>query len=63
MNKLKIIRQNLNLSKTEIAKVLGISVQRYSQYEKNSRKFPVDLAFSLCDKYDLKLEDIFLKNN
>ncbi len=63
MNNLKNIRLSLGLSQSEMAKILKISVQRYGLYENNNRKFPVSLAFKLCDSFNLKLEDIFLKDN
>ena len=60
MNNLKEIRNKLGISQSEVAEILDISVQRYSLYENNNRKFPVSLAFKLCDKFNLTLEDIFL---
>ena len=56
---LKIIRKNFNKSQTEIADILGITLQRYNNYEKGRRKLPVDIGQKLANYFDLPLDAIF----
>lgn len=59
MNNIKSIREQLNISQLEFAKNLGISAPRLSQYENNKRKLPIEIAYKISEKYNIKLEDIY----
>lgn len=60
-NNLEQIRKEYNKTQTEMADMMGISLQRYSNYEKKRRKLPVELAKIVSDKFDLPLEAIFFE--
>ena len=60
MNKVKLIREKLNISQLEFAESLEISAPRLSQYENNKRKLPIEIAYKISKKYNIKLEDIYI---
>jgi len=60
LNILKSIREKNKLNQTQMANILGISVQRYNSYERKRRKIPVDIAILISKLFNIKLEDIFL---
>lgn len=60
MNRLREIRISKGLSQYELAKKLGISQQRLSNYEKGKRKLPVELAIKICRILNVTLEDIYI---
>ncbi|MCC0648379.1 helix-turn-helix domain-containing protein [Clostridioides sp. ZZV15-6598] len=63
MNKLKTIRENQGLTQTQMAKILGISRQRYFMYEHNKRNFPIKYAFKISKMFNIELGEIFLDIN
>lgn len=44
MNKSEKIREQKNPTKTKMAELLGISVQRYNSYKRKIRKLPLKIA-------------------
>lgn len=52
-------REALNLTPTELAENLGISIQRLNNYESGRRPFDIDLAIALCDQWDVTLEWLY----
>lgn len=59
MNRLREIRISKGISQYALAKELGISQQRLSNYEKGKRKLPVEIAISICRILNVTLEDIY----
>ncbi len=61
--KLKELREENNLTQTEIAKILNIKQNTYSQYENEKRQLPIDVLIELSKFYKvttdyiLELED------
>ena len=45
-------------NQTEIAELLGISQQYYSQYEKGLRPLPIEHLITLCKFYDVSADYI-----
>ncbi len=60
VNILKETREQNNLTQTEMANKLDISVQRYNSYERKRRKIPVEIAMLISEIFKISLEDIFL---
>ncbi|MFW6030615.1 MAG: helix-turn-helix transcriptional regulator [Halanaerobiales bacterium] len=56
---LTLLREHKDMSQVELAEYLGISVQRYHQYEKGRRAMPVEIAKKAADYFNVTLEDIF----
>lgn len=57
--KLIILRERKKLSKTFVAKFLGISLNQYSAKERGRYEFTQDEMFLLRDLFDASLESIF----
>lgn len=63
MNSLITIREQHNMSQTELAKKLGISPQRYNLYEKGKRNLPIHIAVQISQIFKITLDEIFLPAN
>ena len=63
MNKLKMIRERKNISQKQLAEKIGITPQRYNQYERARRQLPIDIAIKISKELDVSLDSIFLENN
>lgn len=61
MNKLKEIRERKNISQTELAVNVGVSVRHIAFIESGDRKPSLDLAFKISKSLGVSLEDIFLR--
>lgn len=60
MNKLKEIREEKNISQTELAANVGVSVRHIAFIESGDRKPSIDLAFKIAKVLEVTLEQIFL---
>ena len=58
MNKLKILRKEKNISQKEIAQMLKISQNGYSQYETETRIIPITLLKKLANYFNVSLDYI-----
>ncbi|MGV8168156.1 MAG: helix-turn-helix transcriptional regulator [Alkaliphilus sp.] len=63
MKSLVYIRESNNISQSEMARVLGISPQRYHQYEKNKRSMPIEIAKKISDHFGITIEEIFFNDS
>lgn len=61
MNKLKILRLNLNLKQIEIAEKVGISQQAYSYIETDRMNPSLETARKISEFFKIPVEEIFLK--
>ncbi|WAM36617.1 helix-turn-helix domain-containing protein [Caldicellulosiruptor acetigenus] len=59
MNRLREIRLSRGISQYALAKELGISRQRLSNYENGKRRLPVELAIHICRILNVTLEEIY----
>ena len=57
--KLRQIREDNDLTQTDIAKLLNVSQITYSQYERGVRSLPIEHLKTLCLYYGIK-SDYFL---
>ena len=56
--RLKDIREDLDKSQDEIAKVIGTSQSYYAQYESGKRAIPFDRVVLLAEYYNVSLDYI-----
>ncbi|MBR2337593.1 MAG: helix-turn-helix transcriptional regulator [Clostridia bacterium] len=49
--KLKELREENNISQTDLAKILNIKQNTYSQYETGKRQLPIDTLIKLAKFY------------
>ena len=54
--RLKDLREDSDKSQAEIAKILNISQQHYSQYERGERELPMHLFIELANYYNASLD-------
>lgn len=52
-------REALGRTQANVAKALGISPQRLSNYETGSRPLDIELASKLCDNFGLTLDYLY----
>ena len=58
--KLILLRQEKNITQTELANEIGITPKQYRQKELGKSKFNGDEMFIISNKFKLPIEDIFL---
>ena len=56
--RLKDLRENNDLLQKDIAKILGISQQYYSEYEKGNRTIPISHLITLAKFYNTSIDYI-----
>jgi DNA-binding XRE family transcriptional regulator len=61
INKLTLeqLRKINNLSQTEMAKKLELSLQGYTKKEKHQRKFSADELYEMSKMFEVPLEDMY----
>ncbi|WP_251138277.1 helix-turn-helix transcriptional regulator [Exiguobacterium sp. s161] len=61
-NKVKEMREERGLSQSELAKRLNVSRQTVISIEKERYNPSLDLAFTLADLFERRIEEIFIPN-
>lgn len=56
--RIKDLRQDKDLSQTQIANILNTSQTVYSRYERNERNLPIDYLYTLCIFYNVSADYI-----
>ena len=56
--RLKSLREDNDYTKTDIAKILFITQQQYSLYEKGYREIPTSALITLADLYNTSVDYI-----
>ena len=51
--RLRALREDNDLSQTQIATMLGIAQTTYSQYELDKRPMPIEYIIALCKFYNV----------
>lgn len=54
--RVKDLREDMELNQFEVAKVLNITKQQYSLYETGKRTFPVQLLLKLSEFYNVSID-------
>ena len=52
LDRIKNLREDADLSQSELARQFNISQRAYSHYEAGDRKIPLDLLITLADYYN-----------
>lgn len=58
MNRIRKMREAMNLHQKDIAKILNISQQQYSRYENGKNQLPYDVLMKLADFYNTSVDYI-----
>lgn len=61
-NRIVILRELKHVKQVELAKALGISVGRLSNYERGTRPVDIETAIALCGKLDSTLDYLYTGN-
>ena len=56
--KLRQLREDSDLSQTQVAEMLGVAQTTYSQYELGKRRLPLDYFIFLCQFYNVSADEI-----
>lgn len=56
IQRLKEIREDRDLKQSEVASVLGIKQQQYSEYEIGKRLIPINYLYDLAVFYDTSID-------
>lgn len=62
-NRLKDLREDADITQTQIASLLNISQVAYSYYEIGKRSIPLELLCKLADYYDTSIDYILYRTN
>ena len=61
--RLRDLREDNDLKQYQIAKILNIKQNTYSQYENERREIPIDLLWKLADFYKTSIDYIVGRTN
>jgi len=56
IERLKEIREDKDLKQKEVAEVLGIKQQQYSEYEIGKRLIPINYLYKLAEYYNTSID-------
>ncbi|MDR1801959.1 MAG: helix-turn-helix domain-containing protein [Lachnospiraceae bacterium] len=56
IERIRNLREDKDLTQTDIAAILNISQRAYSHYESGSRKIPLDVLMNLADYYNCSVD-------
>ena len=57
-SRLRDLREDMDLTQTELVEILGMHKTTYTNYEQGKREIPFSLAIRLAKFYNVSLEDI-----
>lgn len=57
-NRLKDLREDENLKQEEIAQILGMKQQQYSEYERGKREIPIKVYIKIAQHYNVSIDYI-----
>lgn len=60
MRDLAFLRQKKGKTQKQMAKILGIGISTYNQYENSQRNIPYGVAKEIADILNVQVEEIFL---
>lgn len=61
--RLKDLREDADLTQTEISQFLHVSQQAYSHYENGTRDIPTSILIALADFHDVSVDYILGRTN
>lgn len=56
--RIRSLREDKDLSQTQVAEYLKTSQTVYSRYERNERSLPIEMLYELCDFYGVSADYI-----
>ncbi|WP_331275406.1 helix-turn-helix transcriptional regulator [Proteus mirabilis] len=56
-----VLRQRNSMTGAELGKLLNISQQQISRYERGINKIPIDILFHILNIFDISISDFFEK--
>ncbi|MBQ4645183.1 MAG: helix-turn-helix transcriptional regulator [Clostridia bacterium] len=56
--RIRSLREDKDLSQTQVAEYLNTSQTVYSRYERNERSLPIEMLYELCDFYGVSADYI-----
>lgn len=63
ITRIRDLREDSDLTQTQISKILNISQVAYSYYEIGKREIPLDLLCKLADYYDTSVDYLLFRTN
>ena len=54
--RIKDLRDNYELTQTDVAEILHVAQRTYSHYETGSHDIPTEALYLLCDFYDVSID-------
>ena len=63
MNRMKLLREQHNLSQTDLAKILNISRQSYNFYENEKRDPDTTMLIRIADFFNVSLDYLLGRTN
>lgn len=61
-NRIVTVREIQHVKQVDLARALGISVGRLSNYERGSRPLDIEIAIAICQKLDSTLDYLYTGN-
>lgn len=61
--RLRDLREDNDLKQADIAKILNVKQNTYSQYENEKREIPLELIWKLADYYDTSIDYLVGRTN
>lgn len=61
MPDIKRLRENLGITQSKLARMVGVSQETLSRYESGKRKIPVDVAIRIAKELKTSVESLFLR--
>lgn len=55
-NRLRDLREDANLKQENIAQILGMKQQQYSEYERGKREVPIKVFIKIAQYYDVSID-------
>lgn len=62
-HRIRDLREDADLTQTELSKKLNISQRAYSHYENGTRDIPTNILISIADFYDVSVDYILERTN
>lgn len=56
--RIRSLREDRDLTQTDIANLLNTSQTVYSRYERNERSLPIEMLYELCEFYNVSADYI-----
>ena len=57
------LREDADLTQTQISKILNISQRAYSHYENGTRDIPITILISIADFYQVSIDYLLERTN